>query len=285
MIFQNHPAFAELRPGMGYAPGARNFGYAPGARNFGDMHHAHLGDVAHMGYAPGARGLGAMSDSMKNLAIDDGINTNDIDLLDSLGATDQDMTDLVNGNISLTALYAKYGVTIPSGSTATAAAQGAATTPASVSVLSTPSAQVPSGSELLYVASWTAGAGNLSVTPNAAISSLGSALAAHGMSVMSGEATSSGPIHYGIQVMILDSVGHALQADAQSVVHNLMLQIVGNNLTGDNLSIAATPSQGTTSAATPASNPLTWLENNALYLGLGVGALVLLNNFTGKKRR
>jgi hypothetical protein len=271
MLFPNHPAFAELRPGMGYAGGARNFGYAAGA-------HA-------MGYAAGAHALGSMSDSMKNLAIDDGIDTNDIDLLDSLGATDQDMTNLVNGNISLTALYAKYGVTIPSGSTATAAGQGTSAVTPTSAALSSPVGQVPSGSELLYNASWTAGAGNLSVTPNAAISSLGSALAAHGMSVMSGEATSSGPIHYGIQVMILDSVGHALQADAQSVVHNLMLQIVGNNLTGDNLSIAATPSQGTTSAATPASNPLSWLENNALYLGLGVGALVLLNNFTGKKRR
>jgi hypothetical protein len=274
MLFPNHPPFAEIRPGMGYVPGARNFGYAPGARNFG--------------YAPGARGMGDISASIKNLAVDDGINTNDIDLLDSLGATDQDMTDLVNGNISLTALYAKYGVTIPAGSTATAAGQGTPTvTPASTGALSTPVGQVPSGSELLYTASWSAGIGNLSVTPNAAISSLGSALAVHGMSVLSGEATSNGPIHYGIQVTILDSVGHALQADATSVVHNLMLQIVGNNLTGDHLAVTATPTQSAGSGATAslASDPISWLENNALYLGLGVGALVLLNNFTGKKRR
>ncbi len=263
MLFPNHPAFAEIRGGMGYAPGANALGYSSGA--------------FHLGYAPGANALGDMSDSVRNAAVDAGIDTNDIDLLDSLGATDQDLSNLINGNTTLTALYAKYGVTV-----STPATGAGAGTP---SPSSTPTGQVPGGSTLLYTANWTAGVGNLSVSPNAAVASLQSLLSAHGMSVVNSQATSSGPINYGIQVTVLDTVGNALLSDAKSVLDALMKQVIGNNLSGSNLSIVATPGQSTAAGASFTSDPLTWLENNALYIALGVGGLVLLNNFTGGKRR
>jgi hypothetical protein len=39
-----------------------------------------------------------------------------------------------------------------------------------------------------------------------------------------------------------------------------------------------------TAAATLASDPVTWLENNAVYIAVGVAAFFILNNFAGKKR-
>jgi hypothetical protein len=290
MIFPNRPPDPEIRPGMGYQPGAHALlGYQPGAYallgDMGDLGYsapAHdLGYVAHMAYAPGANALGSMSDSYKNAAIDAGINTDDIDLLDSLGATDQDMNNLINGNVSLAQLYAKYGVTIPPPPVPHLAPQQSST-PAQQS--SGPAAQVPSGSTLLYEANWSAGVGNLSLSPNSVISTLGSDLAAHGMSIVSSQATSNGPIHYGIQVMVLDTIGHTLKSDAQSILDSLMRQIVGNNLTGSNSSVTTTPGQSTAAGATPTSDPITWLENNALYIGGAVLALILVNNFTGKRR-
>jgi len=277
MLFPNHPAFAEIRPGMGYAPGARNFGDV--------AHMGYSSGAFHLGYAPGARNfsgdashtLGDVSTSMKNAAVTAGIDTNDIDLLDSVGATDQDFSDLINGNTTLTALYAKYGVTISTPAT------GTGTSPTSAP---TSTAQVPGGSTLLYTANWSAGVGNLSESPTSVLSELGSALAAHGMSVVNGQATSSGPIHYGIQVTVLDTIGNALLSDARSILDALMHQIVGNNVTGTNLSLISSPGQSTAAGASlPASDPVTWLEDNALYIALGIGGLVLLNNFTGGKRR
>jgi hypothetical protein len=242
MLFPNRAPDPELRPGMGYAGGSHSLlGYEPGADALGYVA-ARMGYAAEMGYHAGAAlgyhagaALGDFSASMENAAIDAGIAPNDIDLLNSLGATDQDLTDLINGNVSLTALYAKYGVTIPGTSTATGMI-----TPASVQSFAQP-AQIPGGSTLLYTANWTAGVGNLSVSPNSAISSLGSQLAAHGMSVISGQATSSGPINYGIQVMVLDTIGNALSSDAKGILDALMHQIVGNNVTATNLSISTTP--------------------------------------------
>ena len=85
-----------------------------------------------------------------------------------------------------------------------------------------------------------------------------------------------------------NSVGHALKTDAQSVIDGLIENYLGSG----NLQLQSTltvVSPGVTAAGTPgaslASDPVAWLEDNALYIALGVGGLVLLNNFTGGKRR
>jgi hypothetical protein len=263
VLFPNHPAYAEIRSGMG---DTSHLGYSSGA--------------FHLGYASGARGLGSISASMKNLAVDDGIDTSDIDLLDSLGAIDQDITDLVYGNVTLTSLYAKYGVAISTPATGAGSPGG--------TVAAAPALESPKGSTLLFNANWTAGVGNLSVSPDSAIASLTSALAAHNMSVVSAQATSSGPINYGIQVLIQDNIGHDTIANATSIPTGIMRGIVGNNLSTTPTLTMVTPggSSGTAApGAIPATDALAWLENNALYIALGVGGLVLLNNFTRGKRR
>jgi hypothetical protein len=277
MIFPNHPMYAELTASMG------ELGYQPGA-------HSLLGYTAPthaLGYAAGSNALGDFSASMENAAVDAGISTNDIELLNSLGATDQDLSDLINGNITLTALYAKYGVTIPGGGGVVP------TTPSSASI--TPpqgpspasAGQIPSGSTLLYTASFQ----SFNISGADVIASIGKNLGTHGMSVISSQVTGTsalGTSPTSIQLTVLDSVGHALLTDAKSVLDSIVNSATGG-LASSNLTITTYGSQSNSPGVQPspaaAANPVAWLENNALWIGGAVAALVLLNNFTGGKRR
>jgi hypothetical protein len=291
MIFPNHPDYAEIRAGMGYQPGAHALlGYQPGA-------HALLGYTAPthtLGYSSGAYGaMGDFSASMENAAIDAGISVNDIDLLNSLGATDQDLSDLINGNATLAQVYAKYGVTIPGGG---GVAPTTATTPASASV--TPSAPAAAsapawsapGSTLIYQVRWNPGYGDLTVSTNSAAANLAKLLGSHGMNLVSYQQGGAGLTTYQLTCTILDMVGHAQQQDVLSVLNALMQQTVGNNLAGSSVSVSVSGESGgsiPSNIATVAaiSDPVAWLENNAIYIGGAVLALILVNNFTGGKRR
>jgi hypothetical protein len=140
------------------------------------------------------------------------------------------------------------------------------TTPAS-----TAPPQIPPGTKIAYTVSWTAGFGNISVSPNSALAALGNALPPHGMSVVSGSATGSGPVNYGLQVTVLDSVGHAQWADAQSVLDALMKIIVGNNLSGSQIALAAA-----TAAPSTTASVTTFLENNiGLIAAIAIGIVIL----------
>jgi hypothetical protein len=274
MLFPNHPAYAEIRAGMG------DLGYQPGAH-------------ALLGYAAPAHDLGDFSASMENAAVDAGISINDIELLNSLGATDQDLSDLINGNITLTQLYAKFGVTIPGGG-GVVPTTATPTTPASASVTpsqpapSAPPAQSPPGSTLLYTASYAAL--KAWTTSAAAIQALSPLLPSHGMSIESQQVSSSGlwSSDASFSISVLDSVGHALISDAKSVLDALMQQITNNGLKSSSLTLVApgtTASGQPAAAATTAGDAVAWLENNAIYIGGAVLALVLVNNFTGGRRR
>lgn len=249
-----------------------------------------LSEVAHMGYAAGsAQGLGAFSSNMAANAIAGGYCTqSDIDLLNSVGAGDQDLANLMAGIVTLPQLYASYGVVF----------EPATSTPASASVASAPpapatAAQVPSGSTILYTATVVGGPGDLTVSPDSAMSQFASALTAHGMTVVnsSNDETvlnklfgTGAAIHF--QFQILDTIGNNFVSDAKSVCDSILQQIVGNNVTTSNLSVVSTPAGAPTAAAAPAASTLgAWLENNAIYIGGAVLALVLINNFTSGKRR
>lgn len=282
MIFPNRAFGApSLRPGMGYSSGAFHL---KGGHS--------LGYVAHMGYAPGAITLGSFSSSEEEAALGAGVCTqSDLDLLNSLGATDQDLTNLINGNITLTQLYAQYGATIPAGSAASGGSLPLAPASTVTSSVSAP-AQVPSGSTLLYVCTVVGGPGDLTVSPTSAMSQFASQLNAHGMSVLSSsnnETVLNAVFGTGaaitFQFTILDSIGNALLSDAKSVCDGTMQSIVGNNVSTSNLSIVSTPGTASAAAASASSTDITsFLENNALNIGIVLGGLILLNNLTGKKR-
>jgi hypothetical protein len=285
MIFPNRAPSPQLRPGMGYSSGAFH----------------RLGYVAHMGYAPGSNRLGSLgasygniSPTMVTVAEEDGIADSDMQLLGSVGATDQDIENLVNGNVTLSQLYAQYGVTIAPTSTGTAATSPAAapaTTPAiaaaSAAAASASAAQVPPGSTLLYTAQYNPVSGW--TTSSQAIAALSPLLPSHGMSLLSSTVAASGLIsNASFSVTILDSIGNNLVSDAKSVLDALMNQITNNGLQQSSLTVV---SQGTTAAGasaaatTPATDPAMWLESNALWIALGIGGIILLNNMTGGKKR
>jgi hypothetical protein len=124
-------------------------------------------------------------------------------------------------------------------------------------------------------------------TASSVISSIAAQLAAHGMAMVSNAVQQSGLTSQATFTMtVLDSVGHQYLSDAQSILDGLLNQFTSNGKISSSVTLV---SAGTTAsgvpAAAPASDPLTWLENNALYIGGAIAALVLINNFTGGKRR
>lgn len=130
------------------------------------------------------------------------------------------------------------------------------------------------GTTLLYTAQWSAGIGDLTVSTDNVIAALKNNLAAYGMTVIASSVTSGGPFNYGITVTILDNVGHDTQANAQSVPDALVRQAIGNNLRASSLIVSALPGQ---SAGQPGGTDITsWLEDNAMWIGLGALALVTL---------
>lgn len=233
-------------------PTTAEMGYAPGARS--------------LGYSPGARTLGEISSIMMANAQSGGIAPEDLVLLSSVGATDNDIEDLLNGNTTLADLYAQYGVTIhPS-------------TPQPSQTAQPGVSEVPVGSRLSYTANWTAGLSNLTMSTDAAIAQLSALASSRSLQVTSGHGINHGPIHYTIQVDVLDAIGHNLLHDVQSVLDDLMRQIIGNNLGDTSLALTAVPSgPGQIAPATaPAATSLAqWLESNAVWVGLGLGVIFL----------
>ena len=260
-------------------------GYQPGAH-------------AMLGYHAGSHGnLGDFSASMENAAVDAGISPSDIDLLNSVGATDQDLSNLINGNVTLSQLYAQYGVSIPGSSTATANATPSSTgapvygppvppalqssAPSSISA-----GQSPPGSTLLYTASYNPA--KAFSTASTAISQIAALLPAHGMAMATNAVQQSGMISQASFTMtILDSVGHQYLSDAQSVIDALLNQFTGNGKLSSSLTLVSAGTAASGQPQTPAANAVTWLENNAVYIGLAVASFYVIDRLvlSGGRRR
>jgi hypothetical protein len=272
MIFPNRAPDPQLRPGMGYQGGSHALlGYEPGADALGYV-------AGRMGYQGGAHALGAVSDAELQVAYDAGLDGNTLDALSAAGATDADIQALIAGNTDVPTLMAKYaGLKTTEGTTVT---QTGGSIPAPTST-----AQVPPGSTLLYTCTVNTPPLHSAQDIINAISPL---LPGHGMAMVTSQVSQqgsvSGPASFSLTVM--DSVGNALKSDAQSVLDGL----VENSLGAGNLQLQSSlsvVSPGTTASGTAAAanNPLMFLENNALYIGLAVAGIVLLNNLTGGKKR
>jgi hypothetical protein len=277
MIFPNHPAFEELRPGMGlgYQPGAHAMlGYQPGAH-------------AMLGYHAGSHGnLGTVSDAQMQAAWDAGLDGNTIDALSAAGATDADIQALMAGTTDVPTLMAKYaGLQTTEGTSVTATTSH--TTP---SPTPTNPAQSPPGSTLLYTVSYNPV--KVFSAASSVILQIAALLPSHGMAMATNAVQQSGLTSQASFTMtILDSVGHQYLSDAQSVLDGLLNQFTNNGKLTSSVTLV---SAGTTASGAPggAPNPnpnpndaLAWLENNALYIGGWVAVLVVLNNLVGGKRR
>lgn len=234
---------------------------------------------AGLGYTPGPPfghfiGMGQynaaapISDAGSLAALDqDGFDSGDAAIINAIyqqGAlTAQDWTMLLNDDIDATTLLTDITNTPTTGVAPTVSTNSS-------------SAQSPPGSTLLYSANWTAGVSNLLQSPNSVISAIGSTLATHGLSVVSSSVTGNGPINYGIQLVLHDTIGHALLTDVQSILHSLMVSAVGNNLSGESTVVTAMGGSSASTAAPGATSGLTsWLSANATTVAL-VGVLGLV---------
>jgi hypothetical protein len=135
--------------------------------------------------------------------------------------------------------------------------------------------QIPPGSTIVYTATFNPVAAF--TTANAAIAALAPQLPGHGMSMLSPSVSASGITSAAsFSVTILDSVGHALQSDAKSILDALMQQITKGGLTQSGIAlVSAGPNPGG-SPNPQAPNVTTFLENNApLIAGLILAIFVL----------
>ena len=218
--------------------------------------------------------------SLSAIAASAGVPVSTLQALINNGADSADLANLIDGTVSAAQLATNYNVTLPS--------SGASTT----STASTSTAQSPPGSKLFFNVTYNAA---MTMTlASSAISQLASQLPAYGMSVQSSTTASSGWFSgASFQLTILDSIGHNLITDAQSVIQSLLNTYLGsgNQLTVTFVSItpgSAGASQVPTVPASAASTTLVssaaaasttsltaWVEQNALLLGLGLFALVI----------
>jgi len=155
--------------------------------------------------------------------------------------------------------------------------------PAPATPAAAAAAQSPPNSTLTYTVQWSASLLAPLTGASQAISGMQSKLPAYGMSVLS-STTNSLPVIGGITglsitLTIRDNVGHALLSDIQGVLNSLMVSIVGNNLSGSNLTLASSGAAGAGmpgGTPQPPANLTQWMEQNAGLLAALVIAVVVL---------
>ena len=140
-------------------------------------------------------------------------------------------------------------------------------------------ALVPTGATLTYTATWSPIHGAASDVAAA----LTAQLPAGGMQLLSYNATGTSLLGIGsagiVATVMVTGPGFAQIADAQSILQTIAQSVLGvGNLTTSTLVISATPGSAAIVAATPQPQAdfTTWVENNAVYIGAGLLALVLL---------
>ena len=145
--------------------------------------------------------------------------------------------------------------------------------PIAPSVASSGQPQIPSGSTIVYNATYNPVAGW--TTSNSAISALAPLLPAHGMSLVSSNVASSGLIsNAAFSVTIMDSIGHALISDAKSVLDALMNQITNKGLIQSSMALISAGPVPAGSAG--GQGVVSFLENNAGMLALLALGIVVL---------
>jgi hypothetical protein len=325
----------RLSPRMGYMPGANRFGYTAhigmgmmGAISGGMALVAQNagydpGDIASLSAAgatdqeiidllegntniqdlwsqyglngaPATASSPSISTSLQAIANYTGVSISNLQALINAGADDDDLANLVDGNTSAQTLASSYGVSL--------VAAGSTTTPATATPATASTAQSPSGSTLYFQVTYNSLAAF--TTAASVIAGLSPLLPAYGMSIQASTIVNSGLINTtgNFQIQVLDSVGHNLISDAQSVIQSLLTTNLGSNANvqvsflsinraaagGSQVptvpaSAAATSTASTTTTAATSTSFTTWLENNALLVGLGAFAIVIAAGYLKQK--
>jgi len=238
----------------------------------------------------GFRGLGdAAQDALVQQLTSAGYDPGDIQTLIVMGATDNDLANLLNGGTTVGGLMnqlANPNQQLPQPqpvSLVTGPAQPPLPTP---SPTGTPNYQipaqtagaVPAGSTLTFTAAWSLALLHPLTSADTVIASMTTGLAPYGISVLSSSPTSNGPINYGIQLVCKNNVAFGQWSDVQSIFNSLIQSIVGNNLTATpQLVLTSVGGQLPATAAPGAPQTITtWFESNWGYLVAALAAIVIL---------
>lgn len=220
----------------------------------------------------GVNTLGAVADTA-NVLIASGWDASLINGLLQAGATDQQLTDLLNGATNPTAILTQLKAAQTSGGGINPASQPIA--PASA-----PGApQVPTGSILQYTVSFAATQGT---NPQEAIAFLQAQLPTYRMSVMSSNITNQGLLFSApaFSVTVLDSVGHMFLSDAKAVLDSLMATYSRGGADPGQIAIITAGGSGgilspTGIPALPGQNLGAWFQSNWGWMALALGVLVI----------
>ncbi len=245
-------------------------------------------------------GLGDVSATAQTL-IDNGADPGIINTLLAMGATDAQLTALLNGQTDAIALMNQLTPSptpIPPGLTSPGVMPSAAVNPVSPPPVSSPNMvqtalttqpappnpasapQSPQGSTLLYTATFNAAAAL--ALASGVISAISAQLPTHYMTVISSNVLASGLTSAAsFTLTIMDSVGHQYLSDAQSVVDSYLQAATRNSKISS--AIVVVSAGGTI----PAKNPLTidssLLGTNWPWLVGGGLAFLLVGIILGKK--
>jgi len=184
--------------------------------------------------------------------------------------------------------YRPYGMTNPA-----AAAAGDLTPRTKLSGLGLLGAAVPDGSIVQYQGTW---AGSLwAADISSVISEVEATLAKNGWQVTSVNNAANGLVNQNVTMTILINTGlggYGAPQDIISIINNAVYQATGQMpLSGTIPSVQVPSAPGPSDTGMPA-NPLvaataptgastlvSWFENNAIYIGLGIAAVVLLEHY------
>ena len=231
----------------------------------------------------GVATLGAVADTA-NVLIANGWDASLINGLLQAGATDEQLTDLLNGTTDPTQILYQLKLAKTAnagGGTNPTLPPPQPTNPGSVG-FQLPAPQIPAGSTLLYQVNYTQSlltVANLTLPASSVVSQLASQLPQYGMQVLQSSVTDNGPQTFAIAFSIrVIGGGFAQQNDAYSILHSLMQRIVGNTITSDPMSVVAagpTLTAASGGPGLPAPNMGTWFQSNWGYIALALGALVI----------
>ena len=146
-------------------------------------------------------------------------------------------------------------------------------------------AGAPSGSVLLYQGTWQV---TLTLNVNTIISRVSQMLQSYGLQVATqsstGGAFTVGNFNIALTLKVTGS-GFAQPSDAGSIVDHAYYTVVGRMPVSSSTflqSMSGVPSNVPGSTTAAPGTLTAWLEQNALWLGLGLGAIVVLPNLVKK---
>jgi len=196
-----------------------------------------------------------------------GWNASLVNGLQQAGATDQQLTDLLNGVTDPTTILTQLK-----------AGQSSSGGINPVIPPTTPGpAESPAGSTFVYTATYTQPLVSLApllLPVNSVIAQMGSAMAPYNLSQLAGKSTADGYTSFGIQLTVRDNIGHAKVDDIKNTLNDLLRGIVGATITGSSLSLVAGPGQSLPSGF-GTTDFTSWLQSNWGWLALLLGVVVI----------